>query len=158
MALARACQNVKNHNRDEITFDAIDLMRVGSHVRRFHASVLPDAEVQFHLLDHSISESYLSTTNYQSHADAELLVEHFPIDDAHWHSARFNSYHSDCLCRVLDEWPTSRTKSSSRAQKVPFDRKPSFNAQHTRMGDICEVGTRIQSVMDRGSNPPLSSI
>jgi hypothetical protein len=24
------------------------------------------------------------------------------------------------------------------------------------MGDLCEVGTRIQSVMDRGSDPPLS--
>ena len=24
------------------------------------------------------------------------------------------------------------------------------------MGDVCEVGTRIQCVMDRDSNPPLS--
>ena len=24
------------------------------------------------------------------------------------------------------------------------------------MGDVCEVGTRIQSVMDRDSDPPLS--
>ena len=24
------------------------------------------------------------------------------------------------------------------------------------MGDVCEVGTRIQSVMDRDFNPPLS--
>ena len=27
---------------------------------------------------------------------------------------------------------------------------------NTRMGDVCEVGSRIQSVMDRDSNPPLS--
>ena len=26
------------------------------------------------------------------------------------------------------------------------------------MGDVCKVGTRIQSVMDRDSDPPLSSI
>ena len=30
--------------------------------------------------------------------------------------------------------------TSSRAQKVPFDWKPSFNAHHTRMEDVCEVG------------------
>ena len=24
------------------------------------------------------------------------------------------------------------------------------------MGDVCEVGTRVQSVMDRDSDPPLS--
>ena len=48
------------------------------------------------------------------HPDAELLVQHFPTDDVH----------SACLCRVLDEWPTSRTKFSSGAQKELFDRKP----------------------------------
>jgi hypothetical protein len=43
----------------------------------------------------------------------------------------------------------SRTPSSSGTQKALFYRKPSFNAQHTRMG---EVGTRTQSVID----PPHS--
>ena len=76
-----------------------------------------------------------------------LLVQHFPTDDMH--SAQHCSYHSDCLCRLLGVWPTSRTKSSSGAQKVPFYWKPSFNAQNTRMGDVCEVGTKIQSVINR---------
>ena len=43
----------------------------------------------------------------------------------------------------------SRTPSSSGAQKAAFYWKPSsFNAQHTRMGDVCEVRTRTQSVID----------
>ena len=89
------------------------------------------------------------------HPDAELLVQHFPTDDAH--SARLSRQYSDCLYRVLDEWQTSSTKSSSGAQKVPFDWKRSFNTQHTRMGDVCEVGKRIQFVMpvDRDSDPTL---
>ena len=89
------------------------------------------------------------------HPNAELLVQLFHTDDAH--AARLCSKHSDRLCRVLDKWPTSRTKSSSGSQKVPFDWESSFNAQDTRMGDVCEVGTRIQSVMDHDSDPPLSS-
>ena len=47
-------------------------------------------------------------------------------------------------------------KSSSGAQKIPFDWKLSFIAQYTRMGDVCKVGTRIQSVLDRDSDPPLT--
>ena len=39
-----------------------------------------------------------------------------------------------------------------RGPKVPFDWKPSFNAWHTRMGDVCEVETRIQFVMDWDSD------
>ena len=42
-----------------------------------------------------------------------------------------------------------------RAQKVLFDWEPSLNAQLTRMGDVCEVGTRIQYVMYRDSDPPF---
>ena len=91
--------------------------------------------------------------NYHPGALAEFLIQHFLIDDGH--SARHCSYHSDCLCRVLDKWPTSTTKSPSGTQKVPFDRKSSFNAEHTRMGDVCEVGTRIQSVMKRDSGLSL---
>ena len=70
------------------------------------------------------------------HPDAKLLVQHFLTDGAHQHSARLWCWHSDCLYRVLDEYSTSRTKSSSGAQKVPFDWKRSFNAHHTRMGDV----------------------
>jgi hypothetical protein len=79
------------------------------------------------------------------HPETKLLVQHFSTDDAQ--SDRHCSYHSDYLYRILDEWQTSRTKSSSGTQEIPFDWKRSFNAQHTRMGDVCEVGKRIQSVM-----------
>ena len=113
---------------------------------------------------HSLSSistlSWRSDAKVQFHPSGrtrrELLVQHFPIDDVH--SACFCSQHPDSLRCVLDEWPTSsRTKSSSGAQKVPFDWRPSFNAQHTRMGDVCEVETRIPSVMvmGRDSDPPL---
>ena len=53
-----------------------------------------------------------------------------------------------CLCGVWDDWRTSRTLSSSRTQKAPVYREPSFNAHHTRMGNIWEMGTRTQSVID----------
>ena len=58
------------------------------------------------------------------------------VDDAP--SACLHSWNAYCLCCVLDEWPTSRTTSSSRAQKAPIYWKPSSNAHHTRMGGICE--------------------
>ena len=106
-----------------------------------------EAEVQFyHLSDHLLYLRVSSTYRYNLNMITViiiLLVDHFPRDDAH--SVRLRPYHSDCgqcLCRLLDEWPTS-SKSSSGAQNVSFDWKPSFNAQHTRMGDVCKVGTSI---------------
>ena len=74
------------------------------------------------------------------------VAQHLPTDDAP--SACLHSWNFYCRCCVLDEWPTSKTASSSRTQTAPFHRKHSFNAQQTRMGDICEVGTRIQFVID----------
>ena len=76
----------------------------------------------------------LTLSSYQSYN------QRIPKDDAH--SACLSGF----LCLVLDEWPTSTTKFPSGAQKIPFYWKPSFDAQRTRMGDVCEVGKRIQSV------------
>ena len=70
---------------------------------------------------------------FNYHPDTKLLIQHFLTDDAH-----------------------STSTQPSGSQKVPFDWKPSFNARNTRMGDVCEVGTRIQSVMDQDFDPPLS--
>ena len=78
-----------------------------------------------------------------------------PTDDVP--SVYLDSWSSYRLCRVLDEWPTSRTTSSSGSQKAPFYRKPSFDAQNTRMGDVCEVETRTQSVVDLSRSIHLMS-
>ena len=99
-------------------------------------------------------QATLSWGIIRSIIDVQLLVSP-PTDDTY--SAFRYSFHSDCFCIVLDKWSTSTTKSSSWAQKTPFYWEFSFNAQHTRMGDVCELGTRIQSVMGRDSDLPHSS-
>ena len=63
----------------------------------------------------------------------------------------FHFWNSWGLGRVL-EWPTSTTTSSSRTEEASFYRKPSFNAHQSRVGDVCEVGERIQSVFDTQRN------
>jgi hypothetical protein len=67
-------------------------------------------------------------------------------------STCFHSWNSWCLCRVLEEWPTSTTASSSRAEEASSYRKPAFIAQQSRVGDVCKVGKRIQSVFDTPHN------
>jgi len=62
-----------------------------------------------------------------------------------------HSWNSWCCCRVL-EWPTSTAASSSWAEEASFYRKPSFNAQQSRVEDICKMGKRIQSVFDTPHN------
>ena len=118
---------------------------------RFHAS-RPFPTLSYSFIFQTIVTIYPSS----NHTTSLTLLFLSPTYDTN--SADLCSWHSVCICYILlDEWPTSsRTKSSSRAQKVPCDWKPSLNAQHTRMGDVCEMGTRIQSVMDRDSNPPLN--
>jgi hypothetical protein len=70
---------------------------------------------------------------------------HATDNDASTYSHSWNSW---CLCPLL-EWPTSTSAaSSSRAKEAAFYRKPSFNAHQSRVGDLCEVGERIQSVFD----------
>ena len=141
--------NVKNDNENDNDKVQGSLSFTSSHVH-LRISALPDSEVQFQLsvfrpYYHTSLTLFLANLN-RHHPD---LVQHLHTDDTH--AAYLCSYHSDCFCRVLDEWPTStssRTKSSSGAEKVPFDWEPSFNAQHARMGDLCEVGTRIQFVRD----------
>ena len=66
-------------------------------------------------------------------------------------STCFHSWNFWCLCCVL-EWPMSRTASSSRAEEASSYRKPAFNAQQSRVGDVCKVGKRIQSVFDTSHN------
>ena len=63
-----------------------------------------------------------------------------------------HSWNSWCRCRVLEEWATSTAASSSWAEEASFYRKPAFNAQQSRVGDICKVGKRIQSVFDTPHN------
>lgn len=70
-------------------------------------------------------------------------------------SACLDSRNSDCLCRILDEWPASRSQPSTGAQKTPFYWEPSLNAQYTRLGDVCEVGKRTQSVISPSYNIQL---
>ena len=98
-------------------------------------------------------QATLSWDIIRSIIDVQLLVSP-PTDDTY--SAFRYSFHSDCFCIVLDKWSTSTTKSSSWAKKTPFYWEFSFNAQHTRMGDVCELGTRIQSVMGRDFELPHS--
>ena len=83
--------------------------------------------------------------------DAEFLVQHFPGNS---HSARLRSKHSDCLCLILDKWPSARTNYSTGAQEVPFDWKSSFNPQNTRMGRL-RSGDK-NTVRDRDFDPSFS--
>jgi len=62
-------------------------------------------------------------------------------------SAYFHSWDSLLSCRVLDEWPTSRT-SSSGARNFPFIGNLLSMPSHTRMGDIASGWQTTQSVID----------
>ena len=74
----------------------------------------------------------------------------YPTNDAA--SACFHSWNSWCFCRVLEEWPAAVAASSSWAKETSFYWKPSINAQQSQVGDIYEMGTRIQSVFDTPHN------
>ena len=79
-----------------------------------------------------------------------LRFQHSPVDSTDGTAVCFSSWSSWCLCRVLEECPTAA--SSPRAEEASLHRKPSFNAKRTRVGDVCEVGKRIQSVFDTPHN------
>jgi len=88
----------------------------------------------------SIQDSLVSRLQYSP--------VHATDNDASTYSHSWNSW---CLCPLL-EWPTPTTASSSWAKEASFYRKPPFNAHQSRVGDICEVGERIQFVFDTPAN------
>ena len=89
-------------------------------------------------------DQYWSVLRIQFVTPLRLVI--VPTDGAL--SACLHFWNPQCLYRVLDKWPTSRTPFSSRTQKTPLYWKSSFNAQNTRMGDVYKVGKRIQSVIN----------
>ena len=84
------------------------------------------------------------------HSDAEPLVQHFPTDDAH------------SACSTLTVFVVYWMNAQRQGRKLPPGPKKYpfignlLSMPTTRMEDVCEVGTRIQSVIDQDSNPPLS--
>jgi hypothetical protein len=83
---------------------------------------------------------------FQGGLDSHL--QYSPVHSTHdTASICSHCWNSWCLCRLL-EWPTPTAASSSRAEEGSFYWKPSFNAHQSRVGDVCEVGKRIQSVFD----------